>query len=141
MPNAAKYLLDTNIFSEAMRQEPQPQVIEKLDANFSEVATASVVIHELLFGAYRLVPSVRRTIIEDYAEDILASDILVLPYGSVAAKWHASERARLGRFGRTPPYNDAQIAAIAATNSLVLVTRNTKDFQYFQGLTVENWFE
>jgi predicted nucleic acid-binding protein len=39
-----------------------------------------------------------------------------------------------------PPFADAQIAAIAATQKLVLVTRNTADFATFEGLEVRNWF-
>jgi predicted nucleic acid-binding protein len=36
---------------------------------------------------------------------------------------------------------DGQVAAIAATSGLVLVTRNVEDFRWFTGLQVENWFE
>ena len=32
------------------------------------------------------------------------------------------------------------MCAIAATNSLILVTRNLADFEPFQGLQLENWF-
>ncbi|MCF7996184.1 MAG: hypothetical protein K9L32_01455 [Chromatiaceae bacterium] len=39
-----------------------------------------------------------------------------------------------------PAYTDLQIAAIAATNGLVLVTRNLDDFRAFEGLAMENWF-
>jgi predicted nucleic acid-binding protein len=35
---------------------------------------------------------------------------------------------------------DGQIAAIAAVNDLVLVTRNVRDFSGFAGLDVESWF-
>jgi len=42
--------------------------------------------------------------------------------------------------GQTPPYVDGQIAAIAAVNQLVLVTRNITDFENFQDLQLENWF-
>ena len=43
--------------------------------------------------------------------------------------------------GLTPAFADGQIAAIASTNQLILVTRNTKDFINFGDLTIENWFE
>jgi tRNA(fMet)-specific endonuclease VapC len=35
---------------------------------------------------------------------------------------------------------DGQIAAIAATNDVTLVTRNAGDFDDFTNLRVENWF-
>jgi tRNA(fMet)-specific endonuclease VapC len=38
-----------------------------------------------------------------------------------------------------PAFVDGQIAAIAKVNGLVLVTRNTSDFEKFSGLKLENW--
>lgn len=46
---------------------------------------------------------------------------------------------RLEAIGRTPPFVDDQIAAITATNGLILVTSNTADFAPFDGLQVEDW--
>jgi tRNA(fMet)-specific endonuclease VapC len=43
--------------------------------------------------------------------------------------------------GKTPPFVDGQIAAIAAVHGLVLVTRNVRDFLSFSGVRVESWFE
>jgi predicted nucleic acid-binding protein len=42
-----------------------------------------------------------------------------------AAEWHAAERARLAALGKTPPFVDGQITAIAYANSLTLVTLNS----------------
>jgi tRNA(fMet)-specific endonuclease VapC len=41
--------------------------------------------------------------------------------------------------GATPPFADGQIAAVAATNGLILVTLNTGDYAAFQGLRLEDW--
>jgi len=49
------------------------------------------------------------------------------------------ERARLAALGRTLPFVGGQIAAIARTNNLVLVTANAVDFRDFAGLTIEDW--
>ncbi len=40
-----------------------------------------------------------------------------------------------------PAYADGEIAAVAVTNQLVLVTRNSRDFERFDNLRLENWFE
>jgi tRNA(fMet)-specific endonuclease VapC len=65
---------------------------------------------------------------------------VILPYDASAAAWHARERARLTRRGKRPAFVDGQIAAIAAVNDLVLVTRNLRDFSGFSGLEIESWF-
>jgi len=62
-----------------------------------------------------------------------------LPYDTAAAEWHAAERTRLTAIGLTPPFVDGQIAAIAATRGLILVTNNASDFQHFGGLVVVDW--
>ncbi|MFN7854237.1 MAG: VapC toxin family PIN domain ribonuclease, partial [Dolichospermum sp.] len=56
------------------------------------------------------------------------------------AKWHAQERARLSKIGKTPAFIDGQIASIAFCNDLILVTNNVADFQDFEDLIIENWF-
>jgi predicted nucleic acid-binding protein len=48
-------------------------------------------------------------------------------------------RARLAQIGRPPPFADGQIAAIAVTNGLVLVTFNRKDYDAFEELRMEDW--
>jgi len=42
--------------------------------------------------------------------------------------------------GRTPPFVDGQIAAIAFVHGLVLITRNEDDFVAFEELQIENWW-
>ncbi len=64
----------------------------------------------------------------------------VLPYDRPAASWHARERARLSSVGRRPAFADGQVAAVAVTHDLRLVTRNVDDFADFADLAVENWF-
>ena len=64
----------------------------------------------------------------------------MLPFDLAAAQWHGRERARLMSIGRPTPVVDGQIAAIAAVNGLILVTRNTDDFAVYAGIDVENWF-
>ncbi len=133
------YLLDTNIISEPLRPVPNQQVLERLKRYQDEMALAAIVWHELLFGAYRLSPSARRSAIEQYLSQVIAPTIPVLPYDNRAAQWHAAERARLVSLGKTPPFADGQIAAIARVNDLILVTANTADFALFQDIQVKDW--
>ncbi|NEX16314.1 MAG: VapC toxin family PIN domain ribonuclease [Halochromatium sp.] len=134
------YLLDTNIVSEPVAKKPNPGVMRKLEAHGSTVALASVTWQELLFGMMILEPGRRRAQLQDYLFSRVQPYLPVLPFDTEAATWQANERARLRRLGQPPAYADSQIAAIAAINGLVLVTRNLDDFRAFEGLTMENWF-
>ena len=136
---ALRYLLDTNVLSEPMRPAPDPEVIRRIEVASDRIATASPVWHELDFGRLRLPAGRRRREIEAML-DAFSAALVILPYDAAAAAWHARARARLFRLGKTPPFVDGQIAAIAAVNGLVLVTRNTRDFSGFAGLEVESWF-
>jgi predicted nucleic acid-binding protein len=51
------------------------------------------------------------------------------------------QRSTHRRIGRTAPNANALIAAIAAVNSLVLVTPNAQDRHELVGLLVGNWFD
>jgi tRNA(fMet)-specific endonuclease VapC len=71
--------------------------------------------------------------------NVVLATMPILPYDQTAAEWHAAERARLSAIGRVPPFVDGQIAAIAATRGLILVTNNVSDFQHFAGLVIVDW--
>jgi len=73
--------------------------------------------------------------------DFILLNIPILAYDEAAATWHGKESARLILHGKTAPFIDGQIAAIARTNNLILVTRNIADFRHFEGLEMENWFK
>ncbi len=134
-----RFLLDANVLSEPLRPAPRARVLEKLQRFQAAIATASVVWHEMVFGAQRL-PEKRRRVIASYLADVVASGVAVLPYDQEAASWHAEERARLVAEGRTPSFTDGQIAAVARVNDLTVVTRNTAHFNVFRSLEVVDWF-
>jgi tRNA(fMet)-specific endonuclease VapC len=77
--------------------------------------------------------------LEAFLEEVVRATLPVLPYDERAAEWHSEERARLERAGKTAPFVDGQIAAIAATCGLPLVTANPADFKQFKGISILNW--
>ena len=135
-----RYLLDTNVLSEPSRPSPDAGVRSRLHAHRHEVCAAAPILHEMQYGLARMPDGARKRQLVRYLEQVLRRPLLILPYDREAALWHAEERARLTARGRTPPYVDGQIAAIATTNDLTLVTRNTGDFADFANLRVANWF-
>ena len=136
------YLVDTNIISEMMRPLPNTAVQAAWEAHAHEIAISTITWHELLAGTLCLPDSKRRDAFENFLHHRLRNTVELFPYNEMTAEWHAVERARLTQIGRTPSFPDGQIAAIAATNALILVTRNVTDFSNFDGgLCIENWFE
>jgi len=133
------YLLDTNVLSEPMRPVPDQGVLKRLLEVGDTAATGAPAWHEIEYGRSRL-PAGRRRRAIDALVDQLDGVLVVLPYDRAAARWHARERARLARKGKTPPFVDGQLAAIAVVNQLVLVTRNVPDFASFADLRLESWF-
>jgi len=108
-----KFLLDTNLLSEPSRSTPNQNVIAQLGLHRDEIGVASIVVHEMLYGCWRLSESKRKNNLWNYIRD----SVLVLPvfnYNLRAARWHAEERARLSKVGKMPAFADGQIASIAA---------------------------
>ena len=134
-----RHLLDTNVVSEPLRPEPSPGAFRRLSEIDDEAAIGAPVWHELRFGCARLPPLRRRERFERYIDTVVLPNFPILEYDREAADWHALERARLSALGRTPPFVDGQIAAIAHVNDLILVTGNSGDFLGFQGLRLESW--
>jgi len=135
------YLLDSNILSEPARLKPDDTVLKHFANHDGEYATTAIVWHELVYGCELLAASKRKKQLQSYLEMLLLNGLIVLPYDQAAADWYAKERARLQRQGLTCAYADGEIAAIAVTQKLTLVTRNTQDFENFQHLVFQNWFE
>lgn len=135
------YLLDSNILSELARLKPDDKVLQQFAEHDGEYATAAIVWHELVYGCELLAASKRKTQLQSYLALLLANGLTVLPFDQAAADWYAKERARLKRQGLTCAYADGEIAAIAATQQLTLVTRNSQGFENFQNLDLQNWFE
>lgn len=134
-----KFLLDTNTVSAPILKEPNPKIIRRINEHSQESAIPAPVWHELIYGVNRLARGKRRRAITEYLQDVVGVSFRILPYDAKAATWHGQERARLEKLGMPAPFVDGQIAAIAHTNDLILVTQNAKDFKEFQALEVRDW--
>jgi tRNA(fMet)-specific endonuclease VapC len=134
------WLLDTNIVSELARAEPDEGVMKQVRRHEAELAIAAPVWHELRYGWLRLPDGRRKDAVGAFLQQVV-TPLPVLPYDEAAARVHAEWRAVLDAAGKTLPFVDGQIAAIAAGSGLTLVTRNVKDFGAVPGLRVVNWFE
>jgi len=134
----ALYVLDTNVFAALAKPARSRAVERKVAKHFAELATTATVLHEMWFGVERLPRSRRRTELETFMTRFVAP-MRVLPYGERAARWHATERARLAATGRVIDFADGQIAAVSAVHDAVLVTANRVHFEPFDGLRLDDW--
>lgn len=129
-----RYLLDSSIAIDLLRR-PNRALYDRLQQHTGALATSTVVVTELRFGA-----EASMTIGENHHKvDALLQLISVLDFDAAAAE-HAGEiRARLKTAG-TPigPY-DAMIAGHARSRGLVVVTGNVREFERVDGLRVEQW--
>jgi tRNA(fMet)-specific endonuclease VapC len=62
-----------------------------------------------------------------------------LPFDDAVASVYASLRAGLEKIGTPIGPLDMQIAAIALSHQLILVTHNSREFSRIEGLLLEDW--
>ena len=134
-----RFLLDTSTISAAMWKMPDRGVLAKLGEHGGECAISAQVWHELQYGVGRLARGKRRGILETFLREVVHPTLPILPYDERAAEWLAEERVRLEKAGKQVPVVDGQIASVAATNGIPVVTSNLPDFSIFKGLAVQNW--
>lgn len=139
MVNQISYLLDTNTISELAKPQPNSEVLRQFYTSQHEIAIPSIVWHELRFGWLKMADGQRKQLIAAFLHDVV-SLIPILDYDAQAAKIHAEIRIQTQKVGANIPFVDGQIAAIAMAQGLILVSRNTKDFQAIDGLRLINWF-
>ena len=135
------FLLDTNVLSELMRENPAPAVTSWLDSQSeSSLYTSTVTQAEILAGIAVLPAGKRRDALATGADLLFQQDFggRCLGFGSPAAEQYALVRAQRQLAGRPISTEDALIAAIALAAQLQLVTRNIKDFEGIDGLMVLN---
>lgn len=134
--NALRYLLDTNIVSELVR-DPGGLVKDRIARVGEETVCVSIVVAaELRFGAAKR-NSTRLTL---QVETILSA-LPILALESPVDEHYAEIRAALEKAGNPIGPNDLLIAAHARALALTLVTRNAAEFARVPGLIVENWLE
>ena len=129
-----RYLLDTNIVSDLIRN-PQGRVTRHiLRVGEAQVCTSIIVVAELRYGAAKKNsrPLVARL-------DAVLSALDILPFESPADEVYGQLRARLERAGRVIGGNDLLLAAHALALGFTIVTANESEFARVNGLHRENW--
>lgn len=131
-----KYLLDTDTLIYVFKRSGNclAQLTSKAD---SEIALSTINLFELEYGMGK---SNNRIKMDAYVLN-LRKRYAVLDFNLAASQQAGAVRALLHTQG-TPigPY-DVQIAGIALSNNLTVVTRNTREFSRVPNLKVEDWYD
>lgn len=129
-----RYLLDTNIVSDLVRN-PQGKVAEQvLKVGETKVCTSIIVAAELRYGAEKK----QSPRLSGQLEAVLGA-LDILPFEKPADASYGSIRVRLERAGNPIGAHDLLIAAQALTLGYTVVTDNEKEFSRVEHLHFENW--
>lgn len=129
-----RYLLDTNIISNAIKPEPSAALGEWMEAQVSaDLFTSSWTIAEIKRGILLLPDGRRRGLLEAWYDGPFGPPRLfagrILSFDEVAAEIWATVVADGRLQGRPRSEPDMIIAAIALANGCTLVTNNERDFE------------
>jgi tRNA(fMet)-specific endonuclease VapC len=129
-----RYLLDTNIISDLIRN-PQGRAAKQL-AKIGEgnVCTSIIVAAELRYGCEK---SGSKRLLK--ALDELLGEMNVLLLDLPADAEYGAIRSQLEAAGKRIGGNNMLIAAHAAAIGATIVTANVDEFKRIRGLNVENW--
>ena len=129
-----RYLLDTNIVSDLVRN-PRGKVAEEIrKVGEGQVCTSIIVAAELRYGATK--KHSPRLLAQ--LEAVLGA-LEVLPFEAPADATYGLLRAQLERSGRPIGGNDLLIAAQALALGYTIVTDNENEFARIDELRRENW--
>ena len=129
-----RYLLDTNILSDLLRN-PGGRAARRLAViGEAAVCTSIVVACELRYGAAKKAsPQLSERV------ETLLDSLEVLPLDRESDRQYAEVRSHLDRLGKPIGPNDLLIAAHALALDLILVTDNVDEFARVSGLSIEDW--
>ena len=134
-------LLDTNVVSEAMKQEPHPSVSGWLNAQAADTLfLSSLTVAELMFGIGALPQGKRKDNLTATLESVLALfETRVLSFDIAAARHYAVLAIKARATGKGFPTPDGYIAAIAAAHGFAVASRDTSAFTAAGITVIDPW--
>lgn len=131
------FLFDTDTITNIVRPRPSQNLLAKL-ANVSkdEQYISTITISEIIYGAEK---SQRPEYHLNNLETILLPAVNILTFDTKAAYVCGRIRAELEKRGTPLDLAGLEIASIAITNNLTLITNNVRHFKRIPLLQFENW--
>ncbi len=129
-------LIDTDAISHLARGTTRGELVEKVSAvPPGDRYISAITLGELLYGLERKKPGKK---LRQRLDGILQR-IVVLPFDEEAAKVYGRIRAQVDQAGTPLAHADLQIAAIAISRGLILLTGNLRHFARVEGLEVDGF--
>lgn len=132
------YMLDTNICSFIMREQPDA-VLERLAQAVlrnQRIVVSAITYSEMRFGATGPKASPRHI---ELVDAFCARLDTILPWDRSAVDATTNVKVALRLAGTPIGPNDTAIAGHAIAAGAVLVTNNTREFERVPGLILEDW--
>ena len=126
-------VLDTDVCIEILRGNLR--VLERRHASTDRVATTWITACELAYGAANSrYPDRNKTLVTEFL-----STLPILDFSLPSSQLFGHHKARLRRSGASVADADLMIAAIALAQGATLVAGNTRHYDRFEGLPLEDW--
>lgn len=135
-------LLDTNVISEPLRQEPEPRVIKWIDAQALETLYLSAITVAELRSRIVLIPEgTRRSGLQESLEKRVLPLFTgrILPFDLSCAQVYADLISKAQKAGLAITAADGFMAAIAAANGFAVATRNITPFEAAGATVINPW--
>ena len=135
-------ILDTNVISEPLRQQPNAHVVEWLDEQSIETLfLTSITVGEIRYGLAALPNGKRKQSLQQKfeAEVLPLFTSRVLPYDLLASAAFGRLMAQARTRGFTLATADGNSAAIALTHAMKVATRDTKPFDAVGVSVINPW--
>ncbi len=135
-------ILDTNVLSALMQQQPDALAAAWLDRQPGELVwITSITLFEARYGLALLAPGERQRDLQQRFEDLLQDDLenRVVPFEHTAAIEAAHIAAERKARGRPVDMRDTFIAGIVVARRATLATRNLRHFDDLPVNLVNPW--
>ena len=131
------FIFDTDTYTNVIRKVPSETLINRLKkVPRRDQFTTTITIGEVYYGIMKVSD---KTKLLKLFEDVLLPRATILSFDFSAAKKYGEIRSLLEKQGTPLAHADLQIASIALSMNMTLITGNLKHFQRVPGLAVENW--
>lgn len=135
-----RFLVDTNVFAETVKPNPEARVVTWLRSNEANLYISTITIGEMRRGVERLPGRARKALLMNWLELLCERmEGRILSFNTSTAHVWGQLKAKWEKDGINVPSLDSQIAATAHRHQMTVVTRNVADFER-TGVKVMNPF-